>query len=175
MAFKKYGNGGVKSNAKYMTLGGFTKLGEKNPDTITGRYLGKDERPSKWEPGKTKTTFGFDTEEGRVYINGNSRLVGAMESAGEDYENSNGQPPIGAVCTINYLGIEKLDGGKTIKLFEVLFDNEDQIDVEELRPYTQSDEEDSLDSVVEQPASPVIAAKSKADKVRELLKNRKVN
>lgn len=174
MALKVYGESSSKSTAKYVTLGGFTKMGEKNPESFTGRYLGTLEGPNQFEKGKTKTVFAFEDEDGqRVYVNGNTRLISTMKNATGHYEVETGLSAVGALCQINYLGMEKLDGGKTIKSFSVAFDAEDHIDVIPVENYSDKADVESEES---QPAVvPAVSASAKRAKVEELLNRRKAN
>jgi hypothetical protein len=152
MAFKVYGTSGADGQqgvgtTKYVTLGGFnTKTEEKNPGSLTGRYRGSFEVENKFEPGKKKTLLAFDTEEGRVYLNGNVRLVMGMRDAEADFTKNHGVEPLGAICKVNYTGSEKLKNGNSVKKFEIAFDSEDQIDVEPLTGFLQKVDEETSEA-----------------------------
>lgn len=128
MAYEDYDKPRV---SKYITIGGFTTEGVKNPDTFEGYYLGSEQRESNFEDDegnkKMETNFKFTDFQGNtVQVNGNSRLVFKMQDTTEEFARKNkGASTIGVAALIEYLGVEVKNGKKTkTKLFKVSWDKE---------------------------------------------------
>jgi len=122
MALKEYGT--QNKPDYYVTIGGFTKAGQKNPDKIEGYYKGRTEYPDQFNPGKTKTTFMIKTQKGIAGVTGNANLINVMTRAETQYAAENQTLPAGTWVQIDCTGLTKLKSGNTMKTFVVHFDNE---------------------------------------------------
>jgi hypothetical protein len=82
---------------------------ENNGDTITGKIT--HIRIATMPDGNTYPSLTLSTTDGeREILASQSRLLSILAEK---------QPRIGDKITITFTGIEKLNGGKTLKLFEV--------------------------------------------------------
>lgn len=171
MAFEDYTS--TKPN-KYVTIGGFTKTGEKNPESFEGYYLKTVTRPSNFDENKTETNYVFQTADGTVQVKGNTNLVIVMADAQRGFSEKTGQSPEGYLTKISYDGIEKRPGGRTLKLFRVQIDKTQKIDTNDTSELSLNDEEDTAveDFDSKQTAAVASAARlSKLQRAKDLLKS----
>jgi len=123
MAFKSYAN---KQPDRYITVGGTNKKGEKNPDSVTGYYLGAETRPSKFNPGKDETNLMLQVGKEVVQVKGNANLINKMKSEEANFLSQEGRTAQYANLRIECTGIATIKAtGNTMKTFTVQFDADD--------------------------------------------------
>lgn len=146
MAFEDYG---TPKPSKYVTVGGFTKTGEKNPDSFEGFYLSTTTRPSNFDPGKTETNFLFQTVEGLVSVKGNANLIRVLSDAQKNFTAKTNEQPEGYLTLITFDGMEKRPQGRTLKLFRVQIDKDQKVNASDvLSTFSAPEvEEDEIDEV----------------------------
>lgn len=185
MAHKSYGS---QQPTRWVTLGGVTREGKKNPVTITGYYLGREEKPDKFNPGKTKINFILDTPEGITGVNGNSNLVKKMTENEANFRTEHNIPPLGAEVVMNYTGTKDTGKGNPMKVYTVTFDRENMKDLDivvvtsdayEDDDGADADEEDDTEvayapspNLGKVAASSTLTPAERQAKVKELLKKK---
>lgn len=115
----------------YVTVGGHTKQGVPNLNSVEGYFLGSSTAPDPFNESKMKTTFLLKDAEGKVVgVNGNANLVFQFEDAKKNLA-AEGLSIVGMQTYIDYVGERKSDkkGRSPTKLFKVDFDPEDVIEV----------------------------------------------
>jgi hypothetical protein len=137
---------------KYVTVGGFSKKGEKNPEWAEGYYLGSVSGTNQFDEGKTKVIFMLKTPAGIIGVNGNANLVNKMQDSERGFKAATGNPPIGAFLRIDFTGEVKSGKGNPMKTFKVQFDDENVIDVAAVSSQDEnSSYQDEEDETEEQP------------------------
>lgn len=136
---------------KWVTVGGTTKEGTKNPDKVTGYYLGSEEGPDKFNPGKTKHTHMLKTAEGITAVNSTTYMTRKISEATANFTAENGRPPVGAEVLIRYTGMQKLANGNTMKTYAVTFDADNTIEVANVTSNEADETYEDVDADDDQP------------------------
>lgn len=134
----------------WVTIGGVSKKGVKNPTSIEGYYLGRTTGPNAFDPSKTKTVFLLKTLKGIAGINGNGNLIVKMNNAESNFNAREGRSAVGTNVVLSYIGEQPSKKGSNMKLFSVTLNPDDFIDVSDLALNTssESDEVDTLEEAV---------------------------
>jgi len=121
MAFNDYSSPKPDS---WVTVGGVTREGVKNPSSLEGYYMGTISEPSSFDKNKLKHTHLIQTAKGIAGVNGSSNLNFKMK----DSENNllkRGISPIGVKLRIEFVGTKPSSKGNPTKLYKVTFDVSD--------------------------------------------------
>lgn len=127
---------------KYVTIGGHTKTGEKNPTSITGYLMAIESGPNKFDATKTATKYLVKTVEGLVCVNANTNMVTKVKDSMVQFQARNGKPALGAKIAITYTGLQKIPGKNDMKLYSVQLDADDMVTVFAVAPEAPSFDED---------------------------------
>lgn len=126
MALKEYSS---PKASKFVTIGGITREGDKNPTEIKGYYLGRTETDSQFDAGKKKITYMIQTKDGVVGVNGSANMNIKMEDSERGLQES-GTSALGALVYIKFVGTQPSKKGNPTKLYQVMFDTDDRKDVD---------------------------------------------
>jgi hypothetical protein len=168
----------------FVTLGGFNEKTETpNPKVAKGHYLGVLTKlgPFLDDDGNLKEnlTIVLRQDDGtKIGVNVSTVLKNVLRSAETEYRKEHGTSPEGAYTVITFMGFgEKGKRGKAPKMFELQFDDERVIDVglDEAKSTAKhgGTEETNADDDTGRFAQQ--ATTNNANRVKELLKNRKAN
>lgn len=122
MAFKEHKSNG---SANWVTIGGFTKDGQKNPSSITGYYLGRTESTSNFDATKTKTTYMLNVNGTLVGVNGAANLNIQMKDWEINARAKEGKSVLGMRVKIEFTGTAPSKKGSATKLYKVSYDPDD--------------------------------------------------
>jgi len=130
MAYQELGN------VTPVVLGGVNKeTRQKNPTELEGYYVGKEQRPNKFNPKQPQNFYIFQTSNGLEGVYGKAGIDKVMKGA-----------VLGRMTKLIATG-EELDTGKgfPMKLFKAFQDAEDTIDVSAVTiPTAINEEEESI-------------------------------
>lgn len=118
MALKEYS---AAKATKWITVGGVTRDGKKNPGEVEGYYLGRVEGDNKFEPGKKKITYMIQTPQGVVGVNGAANLNIKMEDTERAIQDS-GETALNSFVLIRFTGTTPSKKGTPTKMYQVMFD-----------------------------------------------------
>lgn len=123
MALKEYS---ASKATKWVTVGGVTRDGKKNPTEIEGYYLGRTEGESQFEPGKKKITYMIQTPQGVVGVNGAANLNIKMTDSEVALQNG-GETALNSFVLIRFTGTTPSKKGTPTKMYQVMFDTENKL------------------------------------------------
>lgn len=173
---------------KWVTLGGRSKAGVKNPTSIEGYYMGREEGPNQFDATKTKVVFLLQTPEGLVGVNGNTNLITKMTDSERGFTSKEGKKPLGAHVTMTYTGEQVTKKGTDMKVFKITFDAANMIELADLPASSDQDEEetavmssiegedfedDDYEAPIAKPVPAALSAEARKAKVQSLLSNKR--
>lgn len=169
MALKNYS----PDISKYVTVGGSTREGVKNPTEIEGYYLGRTESPDNFNPGKTKTTYMLRTAKGDVGVNGSANLNIKMTDS-EKALQAAGESALNSFVKITFVGTQPSKKGNPTKLYQVQFDAEDTLPANMVAEEPEADLDEVFgDDLEEIEEAPAVAAPAASRERAAALLNRK--
>ena len=142
MAYKSYS---VEKPTKWITLGGKTREGKTNPNTIEGYFLRTETGPDKFNPGQTRTSLILRTATEVVGVNCNKFLARELDRSSELFKQENGRSAIGSMMLIKYEGTRDTGKGLPMKIFSLQFDADATIEVLAPEETGSSDDTDATD------------------------------
>ena len=146
MAYEEYTQ---PTPSKWVSVGGTTKQGVKNPVKIEGYYLRSETGPDKFNPGQDKTNIILRTKEGVVGVNCSKNLAKQLKEAEGSFLRRNGRPALGASMLITFPGLKDTGKGNPMKTYTLQFDKDNFIEVDAgFEATTTADEEDTYESEV---------------------------
>lgn len=114
-----------QGGAGYVTIGGFNKQGEKNPDSIEGYYLGRKEGPNTFEPGKIKVSYMLNVNGKVVEVNGSANLNIQMKDWEVGAQAATNGTVFGMRVRIEFTGFGPSKKGSPTKLYRISSDPDD--------------------------------------------------
>ncbi len=133
----------------WATIGGKKLDGTKNPTSIEGYYVNREDNvPSKFKEGG-QTVVTLQTKDGTVGVRCSGYLKNLLDDSERSFLKENGRPAYGARTVITATGVKDSGKGFPMKTYDLQFDNEDMADGVVPTPTLTVDEDEDVSDEID--------------------------